>query len=71
MGRIFRLGERLSADLQVQAQNMLNHVTITNWSTVLGSTNYGLATTAARYAQNHDQSEIQVLKLCEHSLPFC
>ena len=47
VSRIFRLGERLSADLQVQAQNMLNHVTITNWSTVLGSVNYGLATTAA------------------------
>ena len=26
---------------------MLNHVTITNWGTVLGSSNYGLATTAA------------------------
>ena len=47
VSRIFRLGERHSADLQVQAQNMLNHVTITNWSTVLSSVNYGLATTAA------------------------
>jgi trimeric autotransporter adhesin len=47
VSRIFRLGERLSADLQLQTQNMLNHVTITNWSTVLSSVNYGLATTAA------------------------
>jgi hypothetical protein len=47
LGRIFRLGERRSADLQVQAQNALNRVTITNWGTVLGSTNYGLATSAA------------------------
>src|SRR5260370_9074747 len=47
VGPIFRLGERHGADLQVQAQNMLNHVTITNWSTVLSSANYGLATTAA------------------------
>jgi hypothetical protein len=47
VGRIFRLGERHTADLQFQAQNMLNHVTITNWSTVLSSANYGLATTAA------------------------
>jgi hypothetical protein len=47
VGRIFRFGERRSADLQVQAQNVLNHVTITNWGTVLGSTNYGLATSAA------------------------
>jgi trimeric autotransporter adhesin len=47
MGRIFRIGERRSADLQFQAQNLLNHVTITNWGTVLGTTNYGLATSAA------------------------
>jgi hypothetical protein len=47
VGRIFRFGERRSADLQFQAQNLLNHVTITNWGTVLGATNYGLATNAA------------------------
>ena len=47
LGRIFRFGERRSVDLQFQAQNMLNHVTITNWGTVLGSNTYGLATTAA------------------------
>jgi hypothetical protein len=47
VSRIFRLGERHTADVQFQAQNMLNHVTITNWSTVLSSANYGLATTAA------------------------
>jgi hypothetical protein len=47
LGRIFRLGERRNADLQFQAQNVLNHVTITNWGTVLGSSTYGLATNAA------------------------
>lgn len=47
MGRVFRFGERRSADLQFQAQNLLNHVTITNWGTVVGSTNYGLAASAA------------------------
>jgi hypothetical protein len=47
VGRVFRFGERRSADLQFQAQNVLNHVTITNWGTVLGSTNYGLASSAA------------------------
>ncbi len=47
LGRIFRMGERRSADLQFQAQNVLNHVTITNWGTVLGSNNYGLAASAA------------------------
>ena len=46
-GRIFRFGERRSADLQVQAQNLLNRVTITNWGTVLGSSTYGLASSAA------------------------
>jgi hypothetical protein len=47
LGRVFRLGERRSADLQFQAQNLLNRVTITNWGTVLGSSTYGLATGAA------------------------
>lgn len=47
VGRIFRIGERRSIDLQLQAQNVLNHVTITSWGTVLGSNNYGLATGAA------------------------
>ena len=61
LGRIFRFGERRSADLQFQAQNLLNHVTITNWGTVLGSTNYGLATVRRRHAQDHYQFEVQVL----------
>jgi len=46
-GRIFRFGERRSADVQLQAQNLLNHVTVNNWGTVLGASNYGLATSAA------------------------
>ncbi len=47
IGRIIRFGERRSLDLQLQSQNALNRVTITNWGTVLGSNTYGLATTAA------------------------
>jgi hypothetical protein len=47
VGRVFRLGERRSADLQFQAQNVLNHVTITRWGTVLGANNYDLASSAA------------------------
>jgi hypothetical protein len=47
VGRVFRLGERRSADLQLQAQNALNHVTITSWGAVLDANNYGLATGAA------------------------
>jgi hypothetical protein len=47
LGRIFRLGERRSADLQVQTQNALNRVTINSWGTVLNTSTYGLATGAA------------------------
>jgi hypothetical protein len=47
VGRIFRIGERRSADLQFQAQNLLNHVCITGWGTVLGANNFGLAANAA------------------------
>ena len=47
VGRVFRVGERRSVDLQLQAQNILNHVTIASWGTVLGANNYGLATGAA------------------------
>ncbi len=47
VGRVFRFGERRSVDLQLQAQNILNKVTITNWGTTLGSANYGLATSAS------------------------
>jgi trimeric autotransporter adhesin len=47
VGRIFRLGERRSIDIQWQAQNLLNYVTINSWGTVLGASNYGLATGAA------------------------
>jgi hypothetical protein len=47
LGRVFRIGERRSIDLQFQAQNVLNRVTITNWGTVMGSSTYGLATGAA------------------------
>jgi hypothetical protein len=47
LGRVFRLGERRSVDLQLQSQNVLNHVTITGWGTVLGSNTFGEATNAS------------------------
>jgi hypothetical protein len=34
-------------DLQFQAQNVLNHVTINGWGTVVDSNTFGLATGAA------------------------
>ena len=48
IGRVLRLGERRTIDLQMQAQNVLNHAVISGWGTVLGSNNYGLATNAAQ-----------------------
>jgi trimeric autotransporter adhesin len=48
VGRIFRLGERRTADLQFQANNILNRVTVTNWGTVLGSNNFGLVSAASQ-----------------------
>ena len=47
VGRVFRFGERHSVDLQFQAQNLLNRVTITNWGAAVGTANYGLATAAS------------------------
>jgi trimeric autotransporter adhesin len=47
LGRIFRIGERRSIDLRFDATNALNHVTITNWGTTLGSSTFGLPTSAS------------------------
>ncbi len=44
--RTVRIGERRSADLQFTATNLLNHVTFPTWNTTLGSTQFGLPTTA-------------------------
>ncbi len=50
MGRTFRLSDRLSGDLRIDSTNPLNHVTVTNWNTVFGNTQFGLpiATNAMR-----------------------
>ncbi len=47
MSRGFQLAERKNLDLQLQASNILNHVTITNWGTTIGSSTFGLPTSAA------------------------
>jgi len=44
LGRVFRLGERRSADLRFDAMNILNHVEVNGWSTVVNAYNYGLPT---------------------------
>jgi len=46
MGRTFRINDRFNADLQVQAQNILNHVTYPSWNTTVSSLQYGLPLTA-------------------------
>jgi len=42
LGRVFRLGERRSADLRFDCNNILNHVEVNGWSTVVNAYNYGL-----------------------------
>lgn len=44
ISRVFRLGERRSADLQFAATNAINHVTFTGFNTTIGSNNIGLLT---------------------------
>jgi hypothetical protein len=46
-GRVIRLGERRSADLRIDAINPINHVTFTNWNTTVGSTQFGLPSSAS------------------------
>jgi hypothetical protein len=41
-GRVFRLGERRSVDLQVRATNALNTVVVNSWNTVLNNNTFGL-----------------------------
>ncbi len=40
-GRVFRIGERHSVDLQLRANNALNTVVITRWNTALNTTTFG------------------------------
>jgi hypothetical protein len=46
LGRTFRLSDRLSADLRVDATNPINHVTFPTWDTTFASRQFGLPTTA-------------------------
>jgi hypothetical protein len=46
--RTIRLGERKSADLRVDAQNPLNHVTFNSYNTSVGSTQFGLLQSPGR-----------------------
>ncbi len=44
ISRVFRIGERRSADLQFTATNAINHVTFSGFNTTVGSNSLGLLT---------------------------
>jgi hypothetical protein len=46
LGRTFRLHDRLNLDFRFDAANMLNHVTFTNWNSVINSAQFGLPVAA-------------------------
>jgi len=46
MQRGFRLHDRYNLTAQIDANNVLNHVTLSNWSTAVGSTQFGTAAAA-------------------------
>jgi hypothetical protein len=46
MGRTFRLADRVSVDLRIDAANALNHVTYPSWVTTVGSAQFGLPLSA-------------------------
>ena len=46
MMRTFRLSDRFSADLRMDAANVLNHVVYTSWNTTFSSAQFGLPTGA-------------------------
>jgi outer membrane receptor protein involved in Fe transport len=46
MSRTFRSSDRVSLDLRIDANNVLNHVTFPSWVTTVGSAQFGLPVTA-------------------------
>jgi hypothetical protein len=46
LGRTFRVSDRLNLDMRVDATNALNHVTYTEWNTIINSTQFGLPAAA-------------------------
>ncbi len=47
LGRSFPVSERSAVELRLEANNVLNHVTITSFGTVVGSSMFGIANAAA------------------------
>ena len=48
VSRTFRITDRYSADLQISANNVLNHVNYTSWNTVTNSAQFGVPTSASQ-----------------------
>ncbi|MEO8126772.1 MAG: TonB-dependent receptor [Bryobacteraceae bacterium] len=48
VSRTFRWGDRLNADLRVDATNMLNHPVFPSWNTVISSAQFGLPNPAGQ-----------------------
>jgi hypothetical protein len=46
VGRTFRLGDRLNADLRFDSTNPINHVTFQSWNTTVGSALFGVPNAA-------------------------
>ncbi len=46
LGRTFRLSDRFNLDLRVDSTNALNHVTFTNWVTIINNAQFGLPAAA-------------------------
>src|SRR5262249_9064327 len=44
--RTIRMGDRINADVQVQATNVLNHVNFPTWNNIISSAQFGLPTNA-------------------------
>lgn len=47
LGRSFPVGERRNIELRMEANNVLNRVTITGFGTAVGSSTFGVASSAA------------------------
>jgi hypothetical protein len=46
LARTFRMSDRMSLDLRIDATNALNHVTFVSWVTTVGSAQFGVPTAA-------------------------
>jgi len=60
VGRTFTLNDRLSLDLRVDAQNVLNHVTFSSWNTTVSNAQFGLPTPGAANGMRVLQTNVRL-----------